>query len=137
MKSQGKADGKLGSAFSDRDVNTGFIRADVHAPVPESKDLVVSILADVPELESKYYTLLGTGQETSPDRNRYPIRSRTPSRQATPSPPKTLSSPLTLSKRQSKINSTGPGPSDPVESYKMPKSKRQNFINKEEFEELS
>lgn len=54
LKSQGKADGKLRGAFSDRDVNPGFIRADVYAPVPESKDLVLSILADVPAPESKY-----------------------------------------------------------------------------------
>jgi hypothetical protein len=54
LKSQGKADGKLGGSFSDRDVIPGFIRADVHAPVPESKDLVVSILTDVPAPESKY-----------------------------------------------------------------------------------
>jgi hypothetical protein len=54
LKSQGKADGKIEGVFSDRDVNPGFIRADVHAPVTDSKDLVVSILADVPAPESKY-----------------------------------------------------------------------------------
>jgi hypothetical protein len=48
LECPGKTDGKLGGARSERDANAGFIRADVPAPVPESKDLVVSILADVP-----------------------------------------------------------------------------------------
>lgn len=48
LESPGKADGKLGGAHYERDTNVGFIRSDLIAPVLESKDLMVSILADVP-----------------------------------------------------------------------------------------